>query len=114
MPDPEIQFLWWPGCPSHDRTLADLRAAASELDLDPEAIEVIRIDTEEDAAREGFPGSPTIRVGGTDLLAPADGEPAGLTCRVYTLRDGRASPTPDPDDLRAALAAAISKGANDA
>jgi hypothetical protein len=26
-----------------------------------------------------------------------------LTCRVYRLRDGRFSPTPDPDDVRDAL-----------
>ena len=35
-----------------------------------------------------------------------DEQPAGLDCRVYRRRDGRVSPTPDPLDLRAALAAA--------
>ena len=32
-----------------------------------------------------------------------DEEPAGLNCRVYVRRDGRVSPTPDPEDLRDAL-----------
>ncbi len=36
----------------------------------------------------------------------ADDEPAGLNCRVYARRDGRISPTPDPQDLRDALSAA--------
>jgi hypothetical protein len=108
MAQPRIQLLWWPGCPSHERALADLRAAAAELGLDAGAVDAVRIDTEEDAARAGFPGSPTIRVDGDDLLPPADGEPTGLTCRLYRLRDGRPSPTPDPADLREALAAAIS------
>jgi hypothetical protein len=33
----------------------------------------------------------------------AGDEPAGLNCRVYARRDGRVSPTPDPQDLRDAL-----------
>jgi hypothetical protein len=75
----------------------------AEQGLDPEAIEVREIESEEDAAREGFVGSPTIRVDGIDV---ADASPEGgspLTCRVYRRRDGRASPLPDPEDLRAAL-----------
>jgi hypothetical protein len=104
---PKVELLWWPGCPSHDRALADLRAALAEVGLDGDAVQVVRIDTEEDAAREGFPGSPTIRVDGDDLLPAGGGEPSGLTCRLYRLRDGRPSPSPDPADLRAALSAAI-------
>jgi hypothetical protein len=115
---PQVELLWWPGCPSHDRALADLCDALSELGLDPDGVEVVRIDTEEDAARERFSGSPTFRVDGMELLPAETGEPGGLTCRLYRLRDGRASPTPDPDDLRDALAAAIdkriSKGVTDA
>ena len=106
---PRIELLWWPGCPSHDRALADLRDTVRALELDPDAVQVVRIDTEQDAARERFAGSPTIRVDGEDVLPPSAGEPTGLTCRLYTLRDGRASPTPDPADLRAALAAAVAK-----
>ena len=41
------------------------------------------------------------------MQPPEDGEPPGLTCRVYRLRDGRVSPKPDPDDLRDALRAAM-------
>jgi hypothetical protein len=59
---------------------------------------------EDDAARERFPGSPTVRVDGEDLF-PSD-EPPSLTCRIYRLADGRFSPTPDPDELRAALSRA--------
>jgi hypothetical protein len=76
-----------------------------ELGLDPDGVEIHHIDTEVHAAREGFVGSPTIRIDGRDLQPPGD-EPVGLTCRVYRLRDGRVSPTPDPADLREALMAA--------
>jgi hypothetical protein len=104
---PSIELLWWPGCPSRDEALAELRGAMRELGLDPDALQVIRLDTEEDAARERFAGSPTFRVAGEDVLPPGGDEPTGLTCRLYRRRDGRPSPTPDPADLRDALAAAI-------
>ena len=55
---PHVEFLWWSGCPSWERGIAELREAMEELGLDPGAIEVREIETEEDAARESFPGSP--------------------------------------------------------
>ncbi|MGH2978953.1 MAG: DF family (seleno)protein [Solirubrobacterales bacterium] len=111
---PRVELLWWPGCPSHERALADLRDAVGELGLSPDAVELVRIDTEQDAARERFAGSPTIRVDGADLLPPGADEPIGLTCRLYRLRDGRASPTPDPADLREALVATMREEVTDA
>jgi hypothetical protein len=101
-----VELLWWEGCPSTDEALADLRAAMAELGLDPDAVEIREIDTDETAERESFVGSPTIRVDGRDIQPPVD-EPTALTCRVYRLRDGRYSPTPDPDDLRDALKEAV-------
>ena len=93
----EVALLYWDGCPSHPAALADLRAALG----DDVPIAVREIETEEQAAAEGFPGSPTIRVDGEDLF-PID-DPPGLSCRVYRLADGRFSPTPDPALLREAL-----------
>ena len=100
---PRVEFLWWEGCPSHPHALADLREALTDAGLDPDAVEVRHVATDEDAARESFVGSPTIRIDGRDLSPPPPDEPVGLTCRVYRLRDGRVSPTPDPADLRDAL-----------
>jgi len=105
--EPTVELLWWEGCPSTPEALADLRTAMAELGLDPAAVEVREIETAEQAGAAGFPGSPTIRVDGADVQPPEDREPPGLTCRVYRLRDGRVSPTPDPDDLRDALRAAL-------
>jgi len=102
----EVELLFWDGCPSHPAALADLRAALAELGHDPESVRVREVATDAAAAAEGFVGSPTIRIDGRDLQPPVD-EPAGLTCRVYRRRDGRVSPTPDPDDLRDALRAAL-------
>jgi hypothetical protein len=97
-----VELLWWDGCPSHPQALADLRAVMSELGLDPDSVVVTEVPTENAAAGAGFVGSPTIRIDGADIQPEAD-EPVGLTCRVYRRRDGRISPTPDPDDLRDAL-----------
>ena len=77
----------------------------SESGVDPEVMEVRQVETDEQAREEGFVGSPTIRIDGRDV-EPSSGERPGLTCRVYRLRDGRFSPTPDPGDVRAAVQAA--------
>jgi hypothetical protein len=102
-----IELLFWAGCPSHPEALADLRTALAELGRDPGSVRVVEIATDAAAEAEAFPGSPTIRVAGGDLFPPGAGAPIGLTCRVYHRRDGRVSPTPDPDDLRDALRAAL-------
>jgi hypothetical protein len=71
--------------------------------IDEGSLTVTEIETEEDARRHGFPGSPTIRVRGRDIQSPGPDQPIGLTCRVYRQRDGRVSPLPDPEDIREAL-----------
>ncbi len=92
-------MLWWEGCPSVDKSLAILREVLEDEGLEPEAVVMREVRTDGDAERDGVVGSPTIRIDGVDV-APVAGEPAGLTCRVYRLRDGRVSPTPDPEDIR--------------
>ena len=99
---PRVELLFWDGCPSHPRALADLRDALADTGLDPEAVILIEVPDDATAAREGFTGSPTIRIDGADVV-PTPDEPLQLACRVYRRRDGRISPVPDPDDLRDAL-----------
>ena len=99
--------MWWEGCPSTDRAHELLRDALAGEGLDPDAVELVKIETEGDAERERFVGSPTIRIGGVEV-APEEGEPVGLSCRVYRLRDGSISPTPDPEDIREAIRKATS------
>ena len=106
MVQPNVELLYWEGCPSHPQALAQLRAAMEELALDPDAIEVRHVDTDGLAEATGFVGSPTIRVDGDDVQDPG-AEPTGLTCRIYHRRDGRISPLPDPADVRDALHNAI-------
>jgi hypothetical protein len=59
-----------------------LREEMAEAGLDPGSVEVREIDTEASAEREGFVGSPTIRIDGADLQPPPESEQPGLTCRI--------------------------------
>src|SRR5215208_4645433 len=98
-----VELLWWEGCPSHPEALEELRQVLAEEGLDPDSVESVEIESDEQAARERFFGSPTIRIDGEDAVPPGGGDPIALSCRVYRLRDGRPSPTPDVEDLRAAV-----------
>jgi hypothetical protein len=98
----KVELLWWDGCPSHPETLADLERVLEEEGAQAE-VELIEIETDDQAGAERFVGSPTIRIDGEDAFPPGEEEPFGLTCRIYRLRDGRVSPTPDPEDLREAV-----------
>jgi hypothetical protein len=104
-----VELLWWEGCPSTERALEAVRVALSELGLDAVEVHAREIETDDDARATGFVGSPTVLIDGEDLVPAADGEPIGLSCRVYRRRDGRISPLPDPDDLRDALARAAQR-----
>jgi hypothetical protein len=103
-----VELLYWDGCPSHPQALRELRTAMGELGLDPEAVAVREIDTDDAADAERFTGSPTIRIDGVDVQDPG-AEPAALTCRVYHRRDGRVAAVPDPDDVRDALRRALNE-----
>jgi hypothetical protein len=102
---PDVELRWWAGCPSTERALAEVREALAELGFDGAPVRMTEIATDDEALSAGFAGSPTVLVNGSDVVPAAEGE-IGLSCRVYRRRDGRVSPTPDPDDLRDALRSA--------
>lgn len=96
-----IEFLYWEDCPSHEQALARLRAVLREEAVEV-PVEVIHIDTEEQAATRQFPGSPTIRINGVDIQPPGE-NPIGLSCRVYFTDDGRVTPLPSAEMIRRAV-----------
>ena len=98
----KVELLWWEGCPSYPETLGDLRRVLRDEGVEAE-VDLVEVETDEQARAERFPGSPTVRLDGVDAIPHPETEPFSLTCRVYRLRDGRISATPDPEDLREAV-----------
>jgi hypothetical protein len=87
-----IDFLYSEDCPSHERALEMLRGSVREQGVDAE-IRVTRVDTDQEARRLNFPGSPTIRVAGQDIEEGVE-SPDGLSCRAYRHPNGKVSPLP--------------------
>jgi peroxiredoxin len=102
-----VELLWWAGCPTHGQAADLLRRVLDDLGRGEVHVVEREVRSREEAARLGFPGSPTFQVGRRDLF-PVDAPPA-LTCRVYARADGRSSPLPDADDLAARLGEALTR-----
>ena len=89
------------GCP-HWKTTRDRLIEV----LGDETLAFQRVETQEEAERIGFIGSPTILLNGVDPFAAADA-PFGLACRIYVHADGSVG-APTLDDIRSAVAQARS------
>lgn len=98
----KIELLYWRGCPSYPEAKALLEQALEERGIDV-PIEMREVRTQEEAIAEAFPGSPTIRIDGTDVDPVGAAAPPALACRVYRLPDGRPSPVPSRQQLEEAL-----------
>jgi hypothetical protein len=96
-----VSFLYYEECPSYDLALERLREVMDEEGI-PGEVEVVKVETEEQARELRFVGSPTIRVDGQEIDPPSDPRYA-LTCRAYRLEDDRISPLPSKDMIRQAF-----------
>ena len=103
-PAKRVQFFYWSECPSWERALGELREEMASAGVDEGELLVSEVAEEGTAQELGFPGSPTIRIDGSDVEETADA-PIGLSCRVYRRADGRVSPLPDRERIAAALQA---------
>jgi hypothetical protein len=65
-------------------------------------IELVAVNSDEEAKRLRFPGSPTIRVDGRDLFPTPEREDWRLVCRVYATPEGMMG-SPTVQMLKAAL-----------
>src|SRR5215218_427932 len=97
----QVSFIYYEDCPSYDLALERLREVMDEEDI-PGEVEVVEVETEEQARELRFVGSPTIRVNGQDIDPPSNSRYA-LTCRAYRLADDRISPLPSKDMIRRAF-----------
>ena len=96
-----IELLYFDGCPNHEAFLPYLRDLLARAEV-PARIELRRVETLEDAERERFLGSPTVRIDGRDVDPGADQrEDYGMKCRLYATEEGLRGAPPDDWILRA-------------
>lgn len=96
-----VSFLYYEECPSHELALGRLREVMAEEGI-PSEVEVVKVESEDQARQLRFVGSPTIRVDGLDIDPPSDSLYA-LTCRAYSLEGDRISPLPSREMIRRAF-----------
>jgi hypothetical protein len=97
----KVVVLYFDGCPTYEAAAKTLRAVLAEEGVEAE-VQLFAVNSDEEAGRLRFPGSPTIRVDGEDLFPVAEREDWRLGCRVYATPQGlRGSPTAEM--LREAL-----------
>ena len=96
-------MLYFDGCPGYRKAEHSLKDALSQEGIRSE-VELIAVNTDEEAGALEFPGSPTIRVDGRDLFpGSADGrDDWRLGCRIYVTPEGLKD-HPTGEMIRAAL-----------
>jgi hypothetical protein len=62
-----MEVLYFDGCPTYLETERTLRGVLAEEVIEA-GVELVAVNTDEEAQRLRFPGSPTIRVDGRDLF----------------------------------------------
>jgi hypothetical protein len=89
----KVEVLYFDGCPTYEAAEKTLRDVFANKGMEAD-VELVAVNTDEEARRLRFPGSPTIRVAGKDLFPTEEREDWRLGCRVYTAPEGlRGSPT---------------------
>ncbi len=98
----QVEVLFLDGCPNLEPTIGRAREAIALADVAAD-LRVVRVESDDDAKRLRFLGSPTVRVDGVDVdPAMAGREDYGLQCRVYSVA-GRCEGSPPVDWIAAAL-----------
>ena len=90
-----VELLYFDGCPSYQRLMPRLKELMQRAGA-PGAVELRRVESEQEAEHERFLGSPTVRVDGVDVDPGAAGrDDFGIKCRLY--RDGEGQHQLPPD-----------------
>jgi hypothetical protein len=98
----QVEVLYFTGCPNHDGLADRIEQLLTDHQLPARVVEV-RVDTDNDAQRLAFIGSPTVRINGTDVEpAAATRHRYGLQCRLYRTTSGLRGTPPDNWILHAA------------
>jgi hypothetical protein len=100
----KVEVLYFDGCASYKTATKVLQSVLAEERVAAE-VELVAVNSDDEAQRLRFPGSPTVRVDGRDLFPAPEREDWRLGCRTYATPEGlRGSPTTEM------LREALSKG----
>jgi len=81
-----IELFYFDDCPSWKNALVNLEESLQNLGI-TQKVSLIPVETQEEAEKNKFTGSPMIRVDGVDLF-PTGQTNYALLCRVYQTPDG--------------------------
>ena len=82
-----VEVLYFDGCPTYVDATRTLREVLSELGVEAD-VELVAVNTDEEAQRLRFPGSPTIRVEDRDLCPVQERSVWALGCRTHATSEG--------------------------
>jgi glutaredoxin len=82
-----IRVLTFEGCPNCEAAIDLVQKTVRDLHLQAD-IEAIQVNSENEAKRYHFLGSPTIQVNGRDIEVNRRNEKASYACRVYRITHG--------------------------
>ncbi len=100
-----IELLYFEDCPSYKMAQESLETIIQKHNIET-SVQLVRVETDQEARDHHFVGSPSIRVNGEDLF-PVDHENYALGCRVYQTPDGMRG-WPTTEMIEATLTARLS------
>jgi len=89
----KAEVLYFEGCPTYRVAEKTLREVFADEGAETE-VKLVAVNSDEEARRVRFPGSPTIRIDDLDLFPTPEHEDWRLGCRIYATPEGlKGSPT---------------------
>ncbi|MEL7644859.1 MAG: hypothetical protein AAGU04_01145 [Anaerolineaceae bacterium] len=82
----KVELLYFDGCPSWKAGLRNLEEALALKNIRVD-IDLLLIESNDDASKEKFLGSPSFRFDDTDLW-PQERETYAIGCRIYLTQEG--------------------------
>jgi hypothetical protein len=98
----KLEVLVSRGCPNIEAAVRQARVGIDAAGV-PTEIKIVLVESDADARRLRFLGSPTVRVDGVDVESAARARDAfAMQCRVYAV-DGRVTGAPPAEWITTAL-----------
>lgn len=102
MGDLRVELLYTVECPGWEGVRRDLVQVIGEGSIET-PIQLIQVNSQDDAEFLDFHGSPTVRMNGLEVAPAPPGTPPGLACRLYEQPDGTRAGRIPIELLRAAI-----------